>query len=252
MLTQKRQEEILKIVNKQKSVTVTELVERFHASESTIRRDIVALNHAGLLNKVFGGAVALDFVLNNKEASVAQKEDVSVQEKRRIAKYAASLVEAEDIVFLDAGTTTGYMLDYLEERRARFVTNGVAHAKRLAQAGFKVVLIGGELKGSTEAVVGSEAIFNIQKYHFTKAFMGTNGISIANGCTTPDINEGMTKKAAIQNTLNEYRYILSDHTKFGLCSTVTFASAESMKIITDEPQENLTQKGLHILVAGRL
>lgn len=251
MLTQKRQEEILRIVNEQKSVTVAELVERFRTSESTIRRDIVALSKDGLLNKVFGGAVALDSVLNNKEPSVAQKEEVNVQEKRRIAKYAASLVEAEDIVFIDAGTTTGYMLDYLEERRARFVTNGVEHAKRLAKGGFRVVLIGGELKGSTESVVGSEAVYNIQKYHFTKGFFGSNGVSIANGLTTPDINEAMTKQAAFLNTMHKHRYVLCDHSKFGLCSAVTFASAEGAKIITDTPQEAMEQKGITILVAYR-
>lgn len=249
MLTQKRQEEILKIVNEQKSVTAAELVKKFHTSESTIRRDIVALHKEGLLNKVFGGAVALDSVLNNREPSVAQKEEVNVKEKRRIAKYAAGLIEAEDIVYLDAGTSTGYMLDYLEERRARFVTNGVEHAKRLAKGGFHVVLIGGELKGSTEAVVGSEAIFNIQKYHFTKGFFGANGVSIANGLTTPDIREALTKQAAYANTMQKHRYVLCDHTKFGLCSAVTFASAESARIITDAPQEALEQKGLTILTA---
>ena len=211
----------------------------------------MALSKEGLLNKVFGGAVAIDSVLNNREPSVAQKEEINMAEKRKIAKYAASLVEAEDIVYLDAGTTTGYMLDYLEERRAHFVTNGVEHARRLAKGGFHVVLIGGELKGATEAVVGGEAIFNIQKYHFTKAFFGTNGVSITNGLTTPDVNEAMTKQAAYANTMHKHRYVLCDHTKFGLCSAVTFASAESAKIITDAPQEVLEQKGLTILVAYR-
>ena len=59
---------------------------------------------------------------------------------------------------------------------ATFVTNAVSHARKLAAAGNRVILIGGELKGTTEAVVGSQAILAIQGYHFTKGFFGTNGV----------------------------------------------------------------------------
>ncbi|MFR3283448.1 MAG: hypothetical protein ACLTR6_02990 [Clostridium fessum] len=95
----------------------------------------------------------------------------SEEEKRRIAQFAAGLIQPDDFVYLDAGTTTGYILDYLPARSATFVTNAVSHAKRLAAAGNRVILIGGELKGTTEAVIGSQAILTIQGYHFTKGFL---------------------------------------------------------------------------------
>ena len=133
------------------SVTVTELKDLLDASESTVRRDITALGKAGRLIKVFGGAVAMEHIMTGSEPTVAQKVEVNKEEKCRIASYAAGLIEPEDFIFLDAGTTTGYMLDYLEEKNATFVTNAVVHAQKLAEMGMKVLLVGGELNKAVAA-----------------------------------------------------------------------------------------------------
>lgn len=156
MLTEQRYETILRMLDERGSVTVTELKDLLDASESTVRRDITALGKAGRLIKVFGGAVAMEHIMTGSEPTVAQKVEVNKEEKCRIASYAAGLIEPEDFIFLDAGTTTGYMLDYLEEKNATFVTNAVAHAQKLAEMGMKVLLVGGELKSSTEAIVGGQ------------------------------------------------------------------------------------------------
>ena len=81
--------------------------------------------------------------MTGSEPTVAQKVEVNREEKCRIASYAARLIEPEDFIFLDAGTTTGYMMDYLEEKNATFVTNAVVHAQKLAEMGMKVLLVGG-------------------------------------------------------------------------------------------------------------
>ena len=114
MLTEQRFDIILKLLEEKKSVTVTELRELLDASESTVRRDITALDKAGKLTKVFGGAVALNHKVTAYEPTVAQKSELNKEEKQKIAKYAASLITPDDFVYLDAGTTTGLMLDYLE------------------------------------------------------------------------------------------------------------------------------------------
>ena len=170
MLTEKRYEVILKCLNEKNSITVTELKELLGISESTIRRDLTALDKAGKLVKVFGGAVAVDSGFTTVEPSVAQKSGVNKEEKSRIAQYAASLISPNEFVYLDAGTTTGRMIEYITEKSAVFVTNAVSHAQRLAAEGFKVHLIGGELKGTTEAVVGNQAILNIQTAFFKSLF----------------------------------------------------------------------------------
>lgn len=238
MLTEKRQEEIVILVNERGSITMQELVEIFGASESTIRRDITALDKAGKVTKVFGGAIAREMKVSHKELSVSQKEDIHMEEKKAIAAYAATLIEPDDYVYLDAGTTTGSMIDYIMEPHATYVTNAVAHAKQLAQKGLHVILIGGELKGSTEAIVGTEAVNNVQKYHFSKGFFGTNGIHPQIGFTTPDINEALLKQAAVNNTQPGNRFVMAEHQKFGEVTSVTFSGFEGTVILTDElPQE---------------
>lgn len=231
MLTEQRYELILKLLEEKKSITVTEVKDLIHTSESTVRRDITALHQAGKLVKVFGGAIAADHTLMVEEPTVAQKIEVHKDEKQRIAHYAAALIMPEDFVYLDAGTTTGRMLDYLSESRATFVTNAVAHAQALAAAGLRVFLVGGELKASTEAVVGNQAMLTLKSYHFTKGFFGTNGISRKAGFTTPDANEALIKKTAMEQCQD--RYVLSDASKFGKLSAVTFADFQGAKILTD-------------------
>ena len=131
MLTEQRFDIILKLLEERKSITVTELRELLDASESTVRRDITALDKAGKLTKVFGGAVALNHKVTAYEPTVAQKSELNKEEKQKIAKYAASLITPDDFVYLDAGTTTGLMLEYLEGVKAAFVTNAVSHAQTM-------------------------------------------------------------------------------------------------------------------------
>ena len=149
MLTEKRQEEILKLLDTRGSLTVQELTEYFQASESTIRRDLTVLDKKGALVKVFGGAVQKEKKLITREEKVSLRMELYREEKLRIGRYAASLIAPDDFVYLDAGTTTGCIIPYLTEHSASFVTNAVSHALQLAEHGFRVILIGGELKSST-------------------------------------------------------------------------------------------------------
>lgn len=236
MLMEQRYDIILRLLEERKSITVTELRELLDASESTVRRDITALDKAGKLTKVFGGAVALNHKVTAYEPTVAQKSELNKDEKEKIAQYAASLITPDDFIYLDAGTTTGLMLEYLEGAKATFVTNAVSHAQTLAKMGIRVYLVGGELKSSTEAVIGSQAMQMIQMYHFTKGFFGTNGITKREGFTTPDTNEAIVKSTAMKQCKDAY--ILADESKFGQVSSVTFGEFRDAKILTEEiPEE---------------
>lgn len=231
MLTETRQEEILRMLEQKGSVTVQELKDVFGASESTIRRDLNVLHKKGALIKVFGGAVQTESRINTREEEVALRKEQSREEKLRIARYAASLIEPDDFIYLDAGTTTGYMIPYLTERTAMFVTNAVSHALMLAENGFRVILIGGELKAATEAIVGNGAYVNLKKYNFTKGFWGANGVNPMAGFTTPDINEAMIKECAMKHT--QRPYVLCDSRKFHQVSPVSFGEFHAAQIITD-------------------
>lgn len=231
MLTEERQNQILKYLDEQKAVTVTELTERLDASESTIRRDLNSLHKQGKLVKVHGGATQKGHTVAAVEYDMTTKASLHQEEKRRIAQYAATLIEKDDFVFIDAGSTTELMIEYINTP-AEFVTNGIMHARKLAQKGFRVHLIGGEYKLSTEAIVGIEALQSVQSFHFTKAFLGVNGISIAGGYTTPDTREAVIKSEVVKRAYEAY--ILGDSSKFDMDSSISFASLEDAQIITDK------------------
>lgn len=244
MLTQERREQILELLKQNGSVSVSRLSQMFEASESTIRRDLVALVNMGKINRVHGGATALSQEYLKTEDSIKTKSLKNVDEKIKIAEYAASLINDDDFVFIDAGSTTYLMTTMIKEgSRASFVTNGIAHAKELAQKGCRVFVIGGELKETTEAIIGLVAAGNLQKYNFSKAFIGANGISEKQGFTTPDTDEAMLKAVAIERSF--VSYVLGDQTKFNKVTAVSFASIDSACIITDRcDDEKIKEKAV--------
>lgn len=231
MLSEERFRTILEILKQRKTASVTELADALNTSESTIRRDITALADMGKLKKVYGGAAAITKNFISDEPDVNTKALQNVSQKEQIAQYASNLINNDDFIFIDAGTTTLRLIDFITTTKAVFVTNGIVHAKKLAAKGFKVYIIGGEIKASTEAITGSAAVSNISKYNFTKCFLGTNGISIENGFTTPDIEEALIKQTALEKSY--VSFVLADSSKFDTVSSVTFAKLEQACIITD-------------------
>lgn len=247
MLTEKRQEEILRLLETAGSATLQELKERLATSESTIRRDLAALERRGKLTRVFGGAVKKDRGLQTRDATMICRREFRTEEKERIGRRAAALVEPGDFIFLDAGTTTGAMISYLTEKSAVFVTNGITHALRLSRQGFRVLLLGGELKDATEAIAGSEAYEALEKYYFTKCFLGTNGAGPETGFTTPDIREAMIKKRALEKTARPY--VLCDSSKFFCISPVKFGEFSAAEVITEQLRPESLREYKNILLA---
>ena len=231
MLTKERHDVILNILNQQGSVTVMDLVAELATSESTIRRDLVTLDKEGKLHKVHGGATAIEREFISGEYDVYTKSQLNMEEKRAIAQYAASTIQTDDFVFIDAGTTTEVLIDYITCNQAVYVTNGIVHAKKLIAKGLKTYVIGGQLKPVTEALIGAEGINSMKKYNFTKSFLGTNGVHLDRGFTTVDVEEAMIKAEAVNRSF--VSYILADHTKFDKYTAVEFAPINRCCIVTD-------------------
>lgn len=240
MLTEQRHNAILQILSDKGSVTVAELKDLLNISESTARRDITQLARMGKLEKVFGGAISLENNISTKEPTVRQKSELNKEEKRWISAYAASLIRPSDFIYIDAGTTTEGMIDFLpDDNSISYVTNGVAHAQKMMSAGKRVILVGGELKSSTEAVVGTDAVLVLQKYHFSRGFFGSNGVSLEEGFTTPDPNEALVKQTAIQQC--RLAYVLADSSKFDVVSSVTFCPIDKAQILTERIPDRYNQ-----------
>ena len=232
MLTEERFSRILAIVDLEGSVKVPDLVQRLGISESTVRRDLAAMDEKGMLVKVYGGAISVNHpkmtVLD--ESIVCRCEDIDMETLKR---------------HLDAGTTTELIPDYLTQRGAVFVTDAVNHALRLSTMGFRVYLLGGEIKSVTEIVLGEDALRMLSKFRFTKGFFGTNGISLAGGFTTPDPREAAVKAAAMSACRQSY--ILADESKFRTESNVRFARYEDAAVITNRVPEGDWKKQDNII-----
>ena len=243
MLTEERFAKIVKIVNQEGTVTVLELAQAIGISESTIRRDLNQLDKLGRIRKVHGGATAAVLMSDGHERNMQEKYSRNIEEKRAIAAYAATLVHPNDFVFLDAGSTTEQMAEYLEENTAFYVTNGITLAQKLAARGFKTMLLAGRVKASTDAVIGMEAVASLSQYHFTRGFFGTNGITVAEGFTTPDLEEAANKRAAMEHC--RQCYVLADNSKFDTLSNVSFGELSKAKIITTKGNVRLKNYKQH-------
>ncbi len=231
MLTKQRHEEMVNIIRERGSVTTNEMAKILGISESTARRDINFLADTGKVIKVYGGAMFDPQDVDTKEDSFEQRMDINATEKGKAAEKALELITPDDFIYIDAGTTTKYIADNFNMNGVRIVTNGIEHARILASKGNEVVLVGGNVKISTDAIVGTLAVNTLDKYHFTKGFFGTNGISPKAGYTTPDINEALVKKAAMQKCSKSF--IVCDSSKFNTISAVTFASFREATIVTN-------------------
>ena len=197
---------ILNLLAEKRTATVQVLCEALNASESTIRRDLTELARQGRLNKVHGGATLPDGQFLADEPTMAAKEALAVGQKRSIAQAAADLIRAEDFIYIDAGTTTLAMIRALSgpALEAHYVTNGIAHARLLAQKSCHVCVPGGLLRPRTEAIIGAAAITALQQFNFTKAFIGANGVALNVGFTTPDPEEAAVKAVAVRRARTQW------------------------------------------------
>lgn len=236
MIIEERHKIILEELNKNGIVTLVDLTTLLDSSESTIRRDLNSLHNEGKLKKVHGGAVSIGDNYSKSDYKVIIRQEINHDEKDKIAKAAAKIIEEGDVIYLDAGTTTELLIYHLTQRNITVVTNGISHAKKLLDKNIKTFILGGEIKSVTEAVVGVKAVNDIQAYNFSKGFFGANGVSESEGCTTPDPSEAMVKAEAIKHC--KEAYIMVDDSKINEASFITFCRTEDITIITNKLGDN--------------
>lgn len=225
MLTPKRHLLIEELLNQKKLITIQELVDLTNVSESTIRRDLSDLEKKDRLVRVHGGAATKHSA--RQELSFPEKSVQYVEEKKAIATLAAQFVEDHDCIYLDAGTTTYEMIPFLVDRNITVVTNGLTHLDLLSQFQINTYLLGGNVKHTTRALIGSAAMLSLDQYHFDKCFIGANALDLVHGYTTPDPEEAVIKRKAIQ--LAKQSYVLVDQSKL---QQVTFAKISELSTAT--------------------
>lgn len=238
MLTPERHQRILDLLKEKEVIRIQEITEATGASESTIRRDLSELEEQKLLQRVHGGASSLPRKM--EESTFLERAMRNEKEKTAIAKYAAGLVNEHDSVYLDAGTTTYRMIPYLPQDNLVVVTNGVNIALELLKRNIKTILLGGELKARTWAVVGRDAVTTIGQYRFDKCFLGINGIDAEHGLTTPDPDEAHVKQLALR--YSDEKYVLADSSKFSRITFAKVAELDGLHVITDEGLDDVQRE----------
>lgn len=236
-MTEERHAIILQLLKEQGIVKIQDLMEQTHSSESTIRRDLTQLEEEGYLKRIHGGASRLKSKIS--EPSMLEKTSKNLQEKIRIAQFAASFIEEGDSIFLDAGSTVTEIVPFLENKNIVVVTNGLMHIPKLLEHGLKTFFIGGFVKETTNALIGRGALQSLENYRFDKCFMGVNGIHLEFGYTTPDQEEAMVKRKAIE--LSREAFFLADESKFSEVYFSKIADIHEASIITDCNDEEITK-----------
>lgn len=248
-----RREQIADELRRRGRVSVGRLAAGYDVTPETVRRDLIELEKRGQLRRVHGGAIALEHL--RVEPAVAERSGHMAAEKVRIAAAAIGQFPPDGgTVLLDAGTTTGALLDVIPtDRRLTVVTNAVPHALALAPIPtVTVIVVGGRLRARTLANVDAFAVDAVHSLRVDVAFVATNGIS-ERGCTTPHPAEAAVKRAMVGAA--DRVVLLADHTKFGDEHFVRFAELSDLDVvITDDGAEHddllpLRMAGVEVVVA---
>ena len=235
MLKTERKKLILEELGKHKVVSLEKLVGLLDTSESTVRRDLDELESENKLRRVHGGA-ELPHSLQEEE-TIQEKSVKNLQEKKLIAQKAASLIKEKDVIFVDAGSTTAFLIKELERKDITVVTNSIHHAAQLVDKQIPTVIIGGGVKMTTDASIGGVALNQINQLHFDRAFIGMNGVD-EGYYTTPDMEEGAVKRAILENA--KQTYVLADSSKIGQSCFAKVAPIKRAIVITSKGHELLS------------
>jgi DeoR family transcriptional regulator, fructose operon transcriptional repressor len=232
MFAEERKLKIIDLLNQNKKVTVTELVHLFNVSSATIRSDLRELNNKGQIIRTHGGAIIETGA--GFEPDTAQKRDLNLAAKQKIARLAIDLINDGDTVIFDTGTTTLELAKLLNQRhKVTAVTNDFEITRVLEVIdSISVVMLGGELRKNFHCTVGAAGINMLAQFSVDKAFMGTNSLSISGGASTPNIQQAEIKKAMIASAKKVI--LLCSNRKLGKDSFAHFAALDQIDTLIIE------------------
>lgn len=242
MLASKRQQEIIKLLQKDGHVTTAGLTDSLRVSPVTIRRDLKALEDRGVLRRSYGGATlvrddarafgALGTLA--PERTYLEKAQIEHEAKARIGRAGAELVRDGETILLEAGTTVAAMLPGLREKRGlTVVTNALNVAWELTnRRSARVVYLGGQIRSESYAAVGRLTEVALEEITVQRLFLGADGISVEAGVTTPSPEEARLNRHMMERASEAI--VLADYTKFGKVALARIGAVnEFTAIITD-------------------
>lgn len=234
------------------AASMEELKDHFDVSMNTVRRDVNDLIKGGSVRKVYGGVRS-----QTTEPALVPYEVRSTgdsQTKKLIARFAADFVHEGDVIFIDSGTTTLYLMDYLKEfHDLTVITNNIeVIIKALENDRIRLIALPGQLRHKTRSVTGEATVSFLSRYNIRTAFMAATGVS-ALGVTNSSPQEYEIKRKAVENSEN--RVLMVAGRKFGVTSLMTYAELNQFDaVVTDEtiPQnyvDMMEQNHVNLIVA---
>jgi DeoR family fructose operon transcriptional repressor len=238
MVPELRQEAILESVRSRDISYIKDLAEELNISLSTIRRDIAALEEAGTVISMRGGAVKPVIAEEpapaavTEEAPVVKKRLIRSAEKDLIAKKAAALVSDGDVIYIDSGTTCSCMFQYLSTKDIIIVTSNYEVLDFMPMQKAKVIMLGGEISNDLHSINGPLTEKSIADMHFNKAFIGANGYIPDGGVFTHTEREA--RKKVLVKEHSDKNYLLMDTSKKNQYAFQKLFNVRDVELITEE------------------
>ncbi len=254
MLTVERQSIIIDMIQKKGMVRVSDLTRIFAVSGMTIRRDLDSLEKVGILKKVYGGAIASKQSINenSKDIPISIRSIERIQEKRSIAQVAVSFITKDDAVLLDAGTTTLEIAKLLKDRsNLVLITNSIPAAYELAGSDVTLLIMGGQIRGSSHSIVGAKTNAFLSDLVVGTLFLAASGLSLEQGIMNSNLDESEVKRHMIKHS--ERVILVADSSKFQSQSYHVFAQWSEIDLfitdheLSDEHNTVLNQLGVQVI-----
>ncbi|MEJ5314082.1 MULTISPECIES: DeoR/GlpR family DNA-binding transcription regulator [Anaerolinea] len=248
-----RQQAILSLLQRQQRLKIAQICEEFSISEATARRDLEALAAQGLIQRVHGGAIPLQHA--TPEPPLLERSQEQADEKARIGKLAAGLVQDGETVFLGSGTTVLEVAKNLRDRKGlTIITNSLPVINLFAGLEtIQVVCLGGILRNSELSFIGHITEQALSEVRADRVFLGVRAVDLEHGLTNDYLPETMTDRAILK--IGREVIVVADHTKTCRVSTAFLAPLTSMHtfITTREADESfiaaLRELGIQVLLA---
>lgn len=240
-----RRSAILQILKENSNVAVSELSRRFGVSEVTIRKDLNLLKDRNLLVRTRGGAITNDPGNQDDEMSIRFKRLAHYREKQAIGRAAAELIEDGDTIIIDSGTTALQVACNLHKfRNLTVLTNALNVAQEvLSYKRFNVILLGGNIRNSSESVVGALAEANLKMFYCDKLFLGVDSFNVEYGLSTPSVEEANINQIMISRS----REVIAvfDSSKVNKRSFSFITTLDNIdSVVTDEGMDKSTRSQL--------
>lgn len=253
LLPTERRQEILELIRQGAAIRVSRLSELLEVSEMTIRRDLMLLEEQGLVERTHGGAVSKQ---ERKIDKFQYQKSIqkNLPEKQRIARRAAALIEADDVVYLGEGTTTPLVIRYVEPGLSfKVFTNNLGVIPEVRDKALELIVLGGTYNPTIHAVSGPLTLEMIRQVYATKVFLGADGLSLSAGLTTADLDIATVERNMIRHTRGQV-ILMADHSKFGMVAEMVIAPLKRVDVIITDRQipnefkEDLESMGVGILM----